>query len=325
MPSSFVTQSVNGNIETGIVIMTNYYALRFVLGLTLCTLMGCQSLNGGKGLGAKEDETEYGTPAKVVAIWTNSVFNEQGKPPVRGLGGRIYFYDGQHKPIQVDGKLAVFLYDDTDEGDRTRQEATKVVHFSPAELAANFTPTDFGASYSFWVPWDEVGGTRTQLSVIPVFSSNRGQMLVGKEARHLLPGSAPTQLAAEGAGADANITTAGFSEDGSSTSKIAQTSAEGLPTRPKSTTIKLPPSMQRRLRSSRSPARRYKTPRTSPRRGNVPTHLPQVEASSDATPTATPAAGSQLDPRLARAARSAPQATARARNPLARGESLFSQ
>lgn len=320
--------------------MSSHFTTRFVVGLVLCCFAGCQSLRGDKGLEAN-DETEFGTPAKVVAIWTNSVFNEQGKPPVRGLGGRVYFYDAAHKPIMVDGKLSVFLYDDTDGGSRKKQEATKVVHFSASELAANFTPTEFGASYSFWVPWDEVGGKRTQLSVIPVFSTERGQMIVGKEARHLLPGAAPTQLAKDGDGGDSNVSTAGFDEDGSNPDTIAQTSAEGLPTRPKSTTIKLSPTLRRRLRSSRPSQRRPYTPRKADRRRDVtttqarqttPTNTNALATGTAATDalagvvaTETPEAGSQPDLRRVQALRFGPQETARARNPLALGGSQFSQ
>jgi hypothetical protein len=218
--------------------------------LGCCVLAGCQSLSGPKEWFAKEEEEiVYETPSKIVAIWTNSVFNENGKPPVRGLGGRVYFYDGTHQPIQVDGKLSIFLYDDTDPDGRKKQEASKTIHFTSEQVASKFTPTDFGASYSFWVPWDEVGGERAQLSVIPVFTSDEGEMLVGDQARHLLPGRNPIEFIDEMEEGGSEVQQASFVDKNGSSNQVAKASAvEDAKDRMKSSTIKLPPTMQQRLR-----------------------------------------------------------------------------
>lgn len=196
----------------------------------------------------REIEIEYKTPTKVVAIWSNSVFNEPGEKPVRGLGGRVYFYD-EHTPVQVEGKLSVFLYDDTDKQAEKRQEASKVVHFSPEQIVANYTPSEFGPSYSFWVPWGEVGGERKQLSVIPVFTDTNGQMLVGDQARHLLPGSDPIEFIDE---EDGMIERASYSGD-KSTDRDHRVVRASLTTddgerRIYSTKIQLPATMQERLK-----------------------------------------------------------------------------
>lgn len=223
----------------------------------LCAFVGCKSIDATTDKSANDKswwdrtaEPAPETPAKIVAIWSNSVFNEPGTKPVRGLGGRLYFYDAKHQPICVDGKLAVFLYDDTEPGRRKDQEATKQIHFSPEQVAGNYTPTEFGPSYSFWLPWDEVGGERKHLSVIPVFTSNEGEMLVGDQARYLLPGKERVELA-ETTPESGNVMAASFEADGTS-SQIAQTNASEAEARPSSTRIKLPPSVQRRLRMSKA-------------------------------------------------------------------------
>ena len=221
-------------------------ANRFALNKNCCWLLacvvaivfsGCKTFNSESNWFSKDEEEKvFETPNKIVAIWTNSVFNESGNAPVRGLGGRLYFYDKKHQPIEVDGKLSVFLYDDTNPEARKTQEASKVVHFTPEQVATKFTPTDFGASYSFWVPWDKVGGIRTQLAVIPVFTAKTGEMLVGEQARHLLPGSDPIEFVDE--------------MDGSS---VQQASFEGDDDeRMKSSTIKLSPTLRNRLRQGYS-------------------------------------------------------------------------
>lgn len=325
--------------------MSYRYPVQLLLCLMVVAASGCQSLSFGKW--GKEEEIVYETPSKIVAIWTNSVFNEVGKPPVRGLGGRVYFYDAEHHPIQVDGKLSVFLYDDTDRKGRRKQEATKAMHFTPEQVASKFTPTDFGASYSFWVPWDEVGGERAQLSVIPVFTSNSGEMLVGEQARHLLPGSNPIELAEDEAEDDKGVQKAGYLTTNPSKSDVIQ--AAGIQDQKlsfESTSIKLPPAMQRRLRNaprrdrSRSSTtnmfRKERKPVISDRRqlDSNSEHKDKYDAArtsaidseANASTTATlPPADYQLDPRQVQTLQSAQQAISPARNPLARGVSPFSR
>lgn len=201
----------------------------------------------------REVEVVYGVPSKVVAIWTNSVFNENGKSPVRGLGGRVYFYDAEHHPVRVEGKLSVFMYDDTSGSkDRVKQEADKVVHFTKEEVDDNFSPSEFGPSYSFWVPWDEVGGDRKQLSVIPVFTDTSGHMLVGEQARHLLPGAEPVEILDE---YGEPIMQTSYTERSTKNAKISRLSRDEATEKVvgKSTTIKLPSAMQQRLKQSPPP------------------------------------------------------------------------
>lgn len=215
--------------------------------LACISLSGCASAKWwteNSWFGDQEEKLIYGKPTKIVAIWSNSVFNQPGESPTRGLGGRLYFYDENHRPVAVNGKLSVFLYDDSDPDASLKQEASKVIHFPAEDVARNYSPTEFGSSYSFWVPWDEVGGERTQLSVIPVFTSTDGLMLVGEQARHLLPGTMPESKPETGIAQVSNVT-----EIGKDNRQVKQMSAEMQASSPNAfvSTIKLPPSMQQRV------------------------------------------------------------------------------
>jgi len=197
----------------------------------------------------RDDRPPVKPASKIVAIWSNSVVNETGEVPQRGLGGRVYFYDSKHQPARVDGKLTVFLYDDTNKTDDETQEATRKIHFSPEEVAANYTPSAFGPSYSFWLPWDAVGGERTQLSVIPVFTSREGEMLVGKQAHYLLPGKKPGELAKESSQKTGGVVAASFDEESNGSSKDRLFDDEAVSKlRLTSSIIKVPRSVQERLR-----------------------------------------------------------------------------
>lgn len=338
--------------------------MRLQLLLLLVGSIGCLGTLGCKSLDLKKNAAEVQeedlpwwkkddlppaeTPAKIVAFWTNSVFNEPGKQPIRGLGGRVYFYDAKHKPVRVDGKLTVFLYDDTNQNQREKQEATKKIDFSAEEVAAKYTPSEFGASYSFWLPWDEVGGYRAQLSVIPVFTSKNGEMLVGQQAPFALTGKKPPALADDASHPPGGVVAASFEDHAGDTENTI---------RLKSTTIKLPRSVQQRLRTSVKPIRdRSKssirnsanatqlspTAAASPQRNRKPagtfgtrpevgkkrTRLQPETFATQTKPATTdseqlPPADSQRDLRQAQALRSAQQASARDPNLLDRAKSLF--
>lgn len=297
---------------------------------------GCQTLSENKLFKKEDEERVFETPSKIVAIWTNSVFSDTGEKPVRGLGGRLYFYDKNHQPIQVDGKLSVFLYDDTNAGDRKKQEASKTVHFTPEEVATKFTPSDFGASYSFWVPWDQVGGKKTQLAVIPVFTARTGEMIVGDQARHLLPGKDPIKfIDEETAKVDSEVRQVSYEQvdnDEDSESRI------------RTSTIKLSPALQERLRQGwpvtriekkevRAKVERVGTTQREPlsiqlkkkRAAEEKLKQQQSSESKSATSDATeqPTGGSELELLQAQALQYAQLKNAPARNPLGRVMSKF--
>ena len=221
----------------------------FVVMLACSAFTGCKSFDLMKneadtadkeGQWWKKDELPpVGSPAKIVAIWANSVFNQPGQGPVRGLGGRVYFYDAKHQPVRVEGQLKVFLYDDTDKASRDKQEATKQIDFTVKEVADSYTPSEFGPSYSFWVPWGEVGGERTQLSVIPVFTASAGEVVVGEQARYVLPG----KRRQSDASVENAVSPVSYSRPDNTQDQFGQSTIQL-----QSTTIKVPHSVQERLR-----------------------------------------------------------------------------
>ena len=192
-------------------------------------------------------EVEYKTPGKIVAIWSNTVFNQPGESPKRGLGGRLYFYDEEHRAVPVDGSLSIYVYDDTDSrpGDRLEQEASRAFHFDADELKTKHDPTEFGASYSLWLPWDEVGGERMQLGVIPVFTDAKGAIIAGEQSRQLLPGKEPVEFLDE----DGNpVVQASYTTHSRESVRITQGERPRARREAKSSRIHLPDSMQKRLK-----------------------------------------------------------------------------
>lgn len=288
--------------------MINRRCLRlcFAWMLGLSMLAGCNLLDGEKDwLGRKEaPETIDGeTPQKLVAIWSNSVVNQSGQRAIRGLGGRVYFYNDEHKPITVNGDLIVYVYDDSSPEGKERKEATRKFKFSNEELASTLTSTQIGPSYSLWLPWDEVGGEKTHLSVIPVFTDAKGRLVVGDQARHLLPGKEPIQLANDDRSRPSinpAVSTAAFNAPPDMQPHVAQTSAAGQVRRlsVKSTRIQLPKSVQQRLSMPlpKKDMSRLKKPTAAMSTGQPQTSESESEAANEVTTAAHPLPPARLSP-----------------------------
>jgi hypothetical protein len=132
-------------------------------------------------------ENKYPAPAKVAVIWSPAVLNQPGQPPTRGFGGRVYFYDASNSAVPVEGQLVVYGYNDTHAGAASKTPQRKFV-FTPDQFTQHFSPTQLGASYSIWIPWDAVGQPQMEISLVPVFTAASGQLLVGQPSHNLLPG-----------------------------------------------------------------------------------------------------------------------------------------
>jgi hypothetical protein len=138
-----------------------------------------------------KDEPREGIPVRMVGTWTDSVLTKAGEKPQRGFGGRLMFYDKDEKdPIKVDGQLIVYAFDETDR-DPTDNKPTRRYVFPAEQVQLHMSKSELGTSYSFWLPWDEAGGPKTEVSLICRFEPKGGAVVTSEQTRHPLPGSAP--------------------------------------------------------------------------------------------------------------------------------------
>jgi hypothetical protein len=133
-------------------------------------------------------EEEPGIPDRVMAMWTDTVLTHSEHPPTRGFGGRLMFYgaDGT-EPIKVDGSLVVYAFDERG-GDSDDVKPDRKYVLTPEQLAKHHSESEMGHSYSVWLPWDEVGGTQKEISLIVRFLPVDGGLVIGEPSKHLLPG-----------------------------------------------------------------------------------------------------------------------------------------
>jgi hypothetical protein len=132
---------------------------------------------------------EYQEPASVAAIWSPDTATTAGQPTMRGFGGRIYFYNQRSQAVPVEGDLIIHGYLTTPGlQDLTTVHSDKRFVFSSEQLTTHFSPSQIGASYSIWVPWDVEGGFREEVTLIATFKSKQGNVVQGSPAKLFLPG-----------------------------------------------------------------------------------------------------------------------------------------
>jgi hypothetical protein len=173
------------------------------------------------------DDIEEGTPVRVVGAWTDTVLTKQGEKPQRGFGGRLAFYDNDHeKSVLVDGELVVYAFDELGR-DPTNNKPTRRYVFPADQMKLRMSESDLGATYSFFLPWDEAGGPRAEVSLVCRFQPKKGPVVVGEQTKHRLDGPEPV------AGADGKFQ--------------APALPEGVPSRPAQQTLETLKAQQQQL------------------------------------------------------------------------------
>ncbi len=133
----------------------------------------------------KKTSEESLPPVTMAAIWNFGTFEKPGSPSVRGLGGRIYFYDAHNNAVKADGELLVYGFDE-DSGSRSKPDKKFV--FRASELQSHYSESALGGSYSVWIPWDKVGGYRKSVTLLPIFKPTDGSPIEAEQSINLLAG-----------------------------------------------------------------------------------------------------------------------------------------
>jgi len=172
---------------------------------------GCSTLDWTKKLPWSDPEKQikqsaYDRPVRMVAIWTPTTLTHPGKPPTRGLGGRLYFYNDASQTIPVEGQLLVYAYDDSHKPESPRRstggvdEPDRKYAFTAEQFTAHYSPTDLGASYSVWIPWGPTSGPPAEVSLVPVFTAAGGNIVMGQPSRQALKGTRTAGDGEQGSG-----------------------------------------------------------------------------------------------------------------------------
>jgi hypothetical protein len=165
----------------------------FIFSALILASAGCQTLTpdwskNWLGFGSPRlKESKYSVPARLAILWSPAVLNQAGQVPTRGFGGRVYFYDSKNQPIAVEGQLVVYAYNN-DKPNLDSKVPDRKFAYTPEQFTNHYTPTELGASYSIWIPWDAAGQPQAEISLVPIFTSSSGALVMGQPSRNLLPG-----------------------------------------------------------------------------------------------------------------------------------------
>ncbi|MBA4105532.1 MAG: hypothetical protein C0485_07215 [Pirellula sp.] len=141
-----------------------------------------------KAVGMKPDKPDPELPERMVATWTDTTLSTVGQSPKRGFGGKLMFFKrGSEDPVRVEGNLVVYAFDETDRPDHETQPTRRYI-FPIEEFVLHESDSTLGPTYSFWLPWDEIGGQQRHISLIAKFEPKKGAVVIGEQTRHLLPG-----------------------------------------------------------------------------------------------------------------------------------------
>jgi hypothetical protein len=159
-----------------------------IFALTILFSGGCATFDLSKRIpwGAGEDG-KPAAPTRLMAVWTDTTMTSPNKPAMRGMGGRIVFYDQANEPVKVKGTLVVYAFDETNRDPTNVTPDRKYVFLTP-DFEKHYSKGRLGHSYSFWLPWDQVGGKQAAISLIARFQPDKGGEIIGEQTKHLLPG-----------------------------------------------------------------------------------------------------------------------------------------
>jgi hypothetical protein len=168
----------------------NYAGFRSFLRLAcllLLLLAGCSEFDKQAGFPWLTGKKNAPAAKSMTAMWTETVMSQAGQPSTRGFGGRLHFFgEDDKKPLKVKGTLTVYAFEGDDKTASVKPQKKYI--FLPEQLESHESESSLGPSYSFWLPWDAVGGPQKQFSLIARFESKEGGVVLSQPTRIVLSG-----------------------------------------------------------------------------------------------------------------------------------------
>ena len=162
--------------------------------IVACILLtGCQN-HTYKKMQAKNPLAKNSpkSPTKMVDVWNTYAQTTPDGPPVRGVAGRVHFFNDAKKKqsVKVDGSMTVFVFDG-DQKDPAHAKPLKVFQFKPETLGKHYSyKKPLGHGYDFFLPFDSIDGVEKPLCVIARFDDTlEGTLVISPPVSVLLKGS----------------------------------------------------------------------------------------------------------------------------------------
>ena len=145
-------------------------------------VFGCQAPLTVKQIQAKNPFAKNvpKTPVKMADAWNSYAHTIPDGKIMRGMAGRVHFYDShkESQAVKVDGDVFVYVFDGT-ETDPAYTKPLKIFQFKADTLDQHYSyQRPFGHGYNFFLPMDEIGGVEQPLSIIVRFENHLDDMYV---------------------------------------------------------------------------------------------------------------------------------------------------
>jgi hypothetical protein len=127
---------------------------------------------------------------EVVCLWEPAEGTGLDHLPARGFAGQILFITPRHEePVQVDGKVRVYVFDDCGTIEEQQQPIHQFV-FDSTSWNAFLHETNLGAAYQLFIPYTRPDMHQAACSLRVCYEPADGQPVYSKFAKVSLPGSA---------------------------------------------------------------------------------------------------------------------------------------
>ena len=144
--------------------------MKYLIPFLLLLCVGCTSVTPPKTLNVFSERPK--TPGRMTAFWNSyTQTNPHGDVPLRGVGGRILFYNAKNtvEPVKINGDVSIYLFDAHDPVPM-RSVPVKHAIFKKENLAPFYRKDGQDLhGYEFFVPVDELGNEERELQVVAVF------------------------------------------------------------------------------------------------------------------------------------------------------------
>lgn len=150
------------------------YVQTFLSVLLLVFFVGCHTPLAVKQIQAKNPlaKNTAKTPIKVVDMWNSCAQTTADGKMVRGMAGRVHFYDNprESQAVKVEGDLTVYVFNGS-EMDPIHTKPLKIFQFKAETLDEHYAyQKPLGHGYNFFLPIDDIGGEEKPLSIVTRFN-----------------------------------------------------------------------------------------------------------------------------------------------------------
>jgi hypothetical protein len=182
-----LTPPARSELNKTLCIAQNNIIMKNILSIIICiSIAGCSSL-------PKPDFSAWkpaGPITAVVAAWEPAVSN--GDKPMRGFGGRLYFYDQEmSRPAKVKGTIIVYAFDEEGRAfNDSKPNEGFVFDSKTLNSKGVYAKSKIGHSYNLWIPWDAAGpeGKAKKISLIVRYIPEKGASITSSQSTAYLPG-----------------------------------------------------------------------------------------------------------------------------------------